>query len=34
LMSGWDRVEARLCVEDAVRSVLAKWQGDHRDDMG
>ena len=27
LMSGWDRVEARLCVEDAVRSVLAKWQG-------
>lgn len=24
LMSGWDRVEARLCVEDAVRSVLAK----------
>jgi len=33
LMSGWDRVEARLCVEDAVRSVLAKWQGDHRGDM-
>jgi len=27
LMSGWDRVEARLCVEDAVRSVLTKWQG-------
>ena len=27
LMSGWDRVEARLCVEDTVRSVLAKWQG-------
>jgi hypothetical protein len=27
LMSGWGRVEARLCVEDAVRSVLAKWQG-------
>jgi len=30
LMSGWDRLDARLCVEDAVRSVLAKWQGDHR----
>jgi len=27
LMSGWDRVEARLCVKNAVRSVLAKWQG-------
>jgi len=27
LMSGWGRVEARLCVEEAVRSVLAKWQG-------
>ena len=27
LMSGWDRVEARRCVEDTVRSVLAKWQG-------
>ncbi len=33
LMSGWGRIEARLCVEDAVRSVLAKWQGDHRGDM-
>ena len=33
LMSGWDRVEARLFVEDAVRSVLAKWQGDPRGDM-
>lgn len=28
LMSGWDRVEARLCVEDEARSVLAKWQGE------
>ena len=28
LMSGWDRVEARHCVEDVVRSVLMKWQGD------
>jgi len=27
LMSGWDRVDARISVEDAVRSVLAKWQG-------
>jgi len=28
LMSGWDRVEARHYVENVVRSVLAKWQGD------
>ena len=27
LMSGWDRVEARIIVEDAVQSVLEKWQG-------
>jgi len=27
LMSGWDRVEARISVEDAVQSVLEKWQG-------
>ncbi len=27
LMNGWDRLEARASVEDAVRSVLAKWQG-------
>ncbi|MHC4558684.1 MAG: DUF2293 domain-containing protein [Planctomycetota bacterium] len=27
LMDGWERVEARLSVEDTVRSVLAKWQG-------
>jgi len=27
LMSGWERVEARLSVEEAVLSVLAKWQG-------
>jgi hypothetical protein len=33
LMSGWHRVEARLCVEDAVRSVLANWQGDDRGEM-
>lgn len=26
LMNGWERVEARLRVEDTVRSVLAKWQ--------
>ena len=26
LMNGWDRVEARLSVEDTVQSVLAKWQ--------
>jgi hypothetical protein len=25
LMNGWERVEARLRVEDTVRSVLAKW---------
>jgi hypothetical protein len=28
LMNGWERVEARLHVEDTVRSVLAKWQGE------
>ena len=27
LMNGWDRVDARGSVEDMVRSVLAKWQG-------
>ncbi|MFC1762916.1 DUF2293 domain-containing protein [Planctomycetota bacterium] len=27
LMSGWDRLEARRCVEDDVHSVLAEWQG-------
>ncbi|MFC1605138.1 DUF2293 domain-containing protein, partial [Planctomycetota bacterium] len=27
LMNGWERVEARLSVEDVLRSVLAKWQG-------
>jgi len=27
LMNGWDRVDARVSVEDTVRSVLAKWQG-------
>ena len=27
LMNGWERVEARLSVEEAVLSVLAKWQG-------
>jgi len=27
LMNGWERVEARLKVEEAVRLVLAKWQG-------
>ncbi|HUV63978.1 MAG TPA: DUF2293 domain-containing protein [Sedimentisphaerales bacterium] len=27
LMSGWDRADARVSVEDTVRSVLAKWQG-------
>jgi len=27
LMNGWDRVDARISVEDTVRSVLAKWQG-------
>lgn len=27
LMNGWERVDARLSVEDTVRSVLAKWQG-------
>lgn len=33
LMSGVDRFEARFCVEDAVRSVLAIWRGDHLGDM-
>lgn len=28
LMNGWDRVEARLQVEDQVASVLIKWRGD------
>jgi len=32
LMSGVDRFEARFCVEDAVRSVLAIWRGDHLGD--
>jgi hypothetical protein len=27
LMNGWDRVDARVSVEDAVRSMLVKWQG-------
>ena len=27
LMNGWERIEARLKVEEAVRLVLAKWQG-------
>jgi len=27
LMNGWDRVDAHGSVEDMVRSVLAKWQG-------
>ena len=27
LMNGWERVEARLRVEEAVQLVLAKWQG-------
>jgi hypothetical protein len=27
LMSGWDRLDARVSVEDTVRSVLAKWRG-------
>jgi len=27
LMDGWDRFDVRASVEDAVRSVLAKWQG-------
>ena len=27
LMNGWDRIDARASVEDTVRSVLAKWQG-------
>jgi hypothetical protein len=27
LMNGWDRIDARVSVEDTVRSVLAKWQG-------
>jgi len=27
LMDGWERVEARLKVEEAVRLVLEKWQG-------
>ena len=27
LMNGWEQVEARLKVEEAVRLVLAKWQG-------
>ncbi len=26
LMSGWDRTDARLRVEEAVRSAPAKWQ--------
>ena len=28
LMKGWDRVEARLQVQEQVESVLTKWQGD------
>lgn len=28
LMSGWERVEARLQVQDTVQAVLAQWQGD------
>jgi len=28
LMKGWERVEARQHVEDTVRSVLAKWEGE------
>ncbi|OHB64402.1 MAG: hypothetical protein A2Y76_07130 [Planctomycetes bacterium RBG_13_60_9] len=27
LMNGWDRLDARVSVEDAARSVLAKWSG-------
>ena len=27
LMNGWDRVDARISVENTVRSVLAQWQG-------
>jgi hypothetical protein len=28
LMTGWDRMEARREVEDAVQAVLAGWQQD------
>ena len=30
LMNGWDRIAARFNVEDAVRSVLVKWQENAR----